>query len=84
MRTFLAIVLVMTATSAIASPSCMTQNEARARYGAQWLYWHTKHHCWDNHRSRRIRIAKVARVPLPTPRPLQYAPTEFELRFWGE
>lgn len=83
MRFFRAVVLVFVTSSAMASPRCMTQNEARARYGAQWLYWHTERHCWDNHRGRRIRIART--IPIPEPRPLIWpAPTEFELRFWGK
>jgi hypothetical protein len=84
MKTILALILSLLATSAMANPSCMTQREARASYGDQWIYWHTQYHCWDNHRGRRVRIAKEIRVPLPTPRPLQYAPTEFELRFMGQ
>ena len=78
------IVTLLAAFPALASPSCMTKHEARAHYGNDWIYWHTERHCWDNHRGRQVKIASEAHVPVPKPRPLPYAPTEFELRFLGQ
>jgi hypothetical protein len=32
---------------------CMTKEQARAKFKTSHLYWHTEHHCWDDHRGRR-------------------------------
>ena len=33
--------------------TCLTREQARAKYPKQYLYWHTEHHCWDNRPGRR-------------------------------
>ncbi len=38
---------------AIASPSCMTQAEARAKFPTQHLWWHGPNRCWDATPNRR-------------------------------
>lgn len=85
MRCAIALMLLLyMASSAMASPSCMTQHEARKHYPTSWLYWHTEHHCWDNHRGRRIVITRTVPIPMPRPLVLPTARTEFDLRFWGQ
>lgn len=37
----------------IASPSCMTQAEARVKFPTQHLWWHGPNRCWDATPSRR-------------------------------
>ena len=37
---------------AFASPSCMTQNEARAKFPTSHLWWHGPNRCWDATPSR--------------------------------
>lgn len=56
---------------ALASPSCMTKHEARARYQTSWISWRTEHHCWyaghPSHAARHAkRSAQVARGSLPS------------------
>ena len=43
----IAVAIVMVSSSSHASPSCMTQAEARQKLGAVHLYWHGAGHCWD-------------------------------------
>ena len=33
---------------AVASPTCMTMDEARKAYPRDHIYWHGPQHCWDN------------------------------------
>jgi len=42
----IAVAIVMVASPSHASPSCMTQAEARQKLGAVHLYWHGAGHCW--------------------------------------
>jgi hypothetical protein len=63
------IVMLLAAFPALASPSCMTKHEARARYPTTWLYWHTERHCWDNHRGRH----RTAKESAPVQRAPQHA-----------
>ena len=30
------------------SVSCLTKEQARAKWPNELIYWHTAHHCWDN------------------------------------
>src|SRR5215470_2684430 len=39
--------VVLAATPAHASKSCMTMAEARAQFATSHLYWHGPNHCWD-------------------------------------
>jgi hypothetical protein len=48
MRTAVIFVFVLLAASpAHASKSCMTMAEARAQFATSHLYWHGSDHCWD-------------------------------------
>jgi hypothetical protein len=48
MRTAVIFVFVLLAASpAQASKSCMTMAEARAQFATSHLYWHGPNHCWD-------------------------------------
>src|SRR5215813_8451857 len=39
--------VLLAASPAHASKSCMTQAEARAQFATSHLYWHGPDHCWD-------------------------------------
>src|ERR1700712_5725639 len=43
---FVASIVVLT-TPSHGSSSCMSQSEARQRFGSVHLYWHGPDHCWD-------------------------------------
>lgn len=45
--------LALAPSSSIASPSCMTQAEARAKFPTQHLWWHGANRCWDATPGRR-------------------------------
>jgi hypothetical protein len=63
-------VLVLWAiTQAIASPSCMTQEEARTKFKTSHLYWHTSERCWDNKAGRHLKGYGKREHPKPTPKP---------------
>src|SRR5512139_1059679 len=52
---------------AFASPSCMTQNEARAKFPTSHLWWHGPNRCWDatpsrTQLSKRIRAREAKSV----------------------
>src|SRR5205085_11619314 len=61
-----AIALASASLPAHASPSCMTQNEARAKFPKQHLWWHGPNRCWDatpsgrQHLAQRIKARKQA------------------------
>jgi hypothetical protein len=59
-----ACILIIAVIAARGSPSCMTMAEARAKYPRAHLYWHTLHHCWDNHAARVTRERKTNRAPI--------------------
>lgn len=42
-----AIALLLASSPAFASPSCMTQSEARAKFPTSHLWWHGPNRCWD-------------------------------------
>jgi hypothetical protein len=68
------IVTLLAAFPALASPSCMTKHEARARYQTSYLYWRTEHHCWyAGHESRR-HIAKRSAPALAAPQHAERMP----------
>lgn len=41
------ITLISASSPVLASPSCMTQGEARAKFPTQHLWWHGPGRCWD-------------------------------------
>ncbi|TKW76724.1 MAG: hypothetical protein DI543_19445, partial [Bradyrhizobium icense] len=43
----------MASSPSIASPACMTQAEARAKFPTQHLWWHGANRCWDATPGRR-------------------------------
>lgn len=45
--------LAFASSPAIASPACMTQAEARAKFPTQHLWWHGPNRCWDATPNRR-------------------------------
>ena len=48
MRTATVFIFVLLAASpAHASKSCMTMAEARAQFATSHLWWHGPNHCWD-------------------------------------
>jgi hypothetical protein len=58
MRLFvIAAIIALAATPAPASPSCMTQSEARQKFPNQHLWWHGPNRCWDATPSR-TKLAK--------------------------
>jgi hypothetical protein len=60
MRTATIFVFVLLAASpAYASKSCMTQAEARAQFATSHLYWHGPDHCWDATTPRHRMISRA-------------------------
>jgi hypothetical protein len=43
----IAAMIALASSPALSSPSCMTQNEARAKFPAAHLWWHGPNRCWD-------------------------------------
>jgi hypothetical protein len=64
MRFALSLLLILAATSAMASPNCMTQREARAQYHTSYIYWRTENHCWyaghPSHAARHVKRSAPA------------------------
>lgn len=60
-------ILIIAVIAARGSPSCMTRAEAREKYPRAHLWWHTLHHCWDNHAARVMRARKTNRAPSREP-----------------
>ena len=67
MRVFMiAAVVALASAPALASPSCMTQSEARQKFPTQHLWWHGPNRCWDatpsrTQLSKRIKASGYAR-----------------------
>jgi hypothetical protein len=58
-----AIAWVFLLQTAQATPSCMTQDEARVKYPRAHLYWHGPKKCWDNvPPGRRVALLKPKQV----------------------
>lgn len=57
----IAVAIAVVSSPSQASPSCMTQAEARKHFGARHLYWHGPNRCWDATPGRRI-LAQRARM----------------------
>src|SRR5437016_13600248 len=53
-----AIALASALSPAHSSPSCMTQNEARAKFPKEHLWWHGPSRCWDATPPGRQRLAQ--------------------------
>jgi hypothetical protein len=60
-----AIALAFLLQTANATPSCMTQDAARAKFPRAHLYWHGLKRCWDNVPPARQKVAWVS-APRPT------------------
>ena len=59
MRVAIIVVAVALASPpALASPSCMTQSEARAKFPKSHLWWHGSERCWDATPPNRHRLAQ--------------------------
>ena len=54
----IAAAIALASTPALASPSCMTQSEARAKFPKEHLWWHGAGHCWDATPPSRARLAQ--------------------------
>jgi len=60
MRVALIVVAIAFAASpSLASPTCMTQAEARKHFGNKHLYWHGPNRCWDATPGRRILAKRI-------------------------
>jgi hypothetical protein len=47
------LIMLVVTTPSDASPSCMTETEARQHFGSVHIYWHGQDHCWDATPTRR-------------------------------
>ena len=56
------VAVVLVSSPALASPSCMTQSEARAKFATSHLYWHGPNRCWDATPPSRQRLAQRIRA----------------------
>jgi hypothetical protein len=54
----IAAAIALASSPALASPSCMTQSEARAKFPTTHLWWHGEGHCWDATPPTRQRLAQ--------------------------
>jgi hypothetical protein len=70
-----AIASVVASLPASASPSCMTQSEARAKFPNAHLWWHGPNHCWDATPSR-TQLSKRIRARESKPAPAEEEKTE--------
>src|ERR1700693_2889318 len=67
-----------------ASPSCMTEHEARARYPTQWLFWHGAGHCWDATPTHHARHAKKSARALAAPQQAERLPNRETAKAWAD
>jgi len=72
--------IALVSSPSLASPSCMTQNEARAKFPTAHLWWHGPNRCWDatpsrTQLSKRIK-ARETRAASPEVLPEREAPQE--------
>lgn len=54
----IAAAIALASSPAFASPSCMTQSEARAKFPKEHLWWHGPKRCWDATPPSRRRLAE--------------------------
>jgi hypothetical protein len=77
---FLAVAITIGPSLAYASPACMTECEARAKFPKAHLYTHGSEHCWNDSAANGFRALPTvpvhsprhpprAAVPAPSPRP---------------
>jgi hypothetical protein len=69
MRAMIIAAIVLASSPALASPSCMTQNEARQKFPAAHLWWHGPNRCWDATPSRAY---LAQRIKTKEARPAQF------------
>lgn len=92
MRIALIVVAIAVATSpSLASPSCMTQSEARQKFPKAHLWWHGPNRCWDatapRHRLAQRNKAKEPRAVVreaesrETPEPASLPPNAFHAKW---
>jgi len=55
---FIAVAVALASSPALASPSCMTQSEARQKFPTAHLWWHGSGRCWDATPPSRQRLAQ--------------------------
>jgi hypothetical protein len=48
-------VLITGAAHGAEREQCLTHAQARAKYPSEALYWHSIHHCWNNHRGGTVK-----------------------------
>jgi hypothetical protein len=76
----LAVAITIGPSLAYASPACMTESEARAKFPKARLYTHGSEHCWNDSAANGFRALPAvpvhsprhpprAAVPAPSPRP---------------
>lgn len=64
----IAAAVALASSPAPASPSCMTQSEARAKFPTAHLWWHGPNRCWDATPSRRHLAQRIkAKEPRKAP-----------------
>lgn len=54
----IAAAIALASSPALASPDCMTQSEARAKFPKEHLWWHGPKRCWDATPPSRRRLAE--------------------------
>src|SRR5438132_2479193 len=69
MRAMIIAAIVLASSPALASPSCMTQTEARQKFPNAHLWWHGPNRCWDATASRRY---LAQRIKTKEARPAQF------------
>lgn len=55
------VTMLVVATPAAASESCMSKAEARQHFPSVHIYWHGSDHCWDTTSAQRHQIHRVQR-----------------------
>lgn len=81
----IAAAIALASSPALASPSCMTQSEARAKFPKEHLWWHGPNRCWDATPPSRRRLAdrNKAREPRAAqPAPQATRETKDEKKIW--
>lgn len=67
-------IIVIGVWTALGAESCLTKEQARAKWPGAWLYWHGSNRCWDNQRGsktaqNRAMQVSVNRNPLQLGKP---------------
>jgi hypothetical protein len=55
-------VIAIGAWAVLGAESCLTKEQARARWPGTWLYWHTAQRCWDNQRGSKTGQNRAVQV----------------------